>query len=176
MPTTTQSTTSHTATAMPATPPPLCLSHHHRCACHTTTAVPATPPPLCLPHQHRCACHTTTALSATPPPPCLPHHHRCACHTLQLIATTDANRTEESANYKKVSSAAFAKCQSLWNKSSRSMLSAEVVQANCGMARVKPNQTRWNSVYMAVERIVRIVNEKGEESLHSLCNELKLPR
>lgn len=31
------------------------LPHRHRRACHTTTAVPATPPSLCLPHQHRCA-------------------------------------------------------------------------------------------------------------------------
>ena len=41
---------------------------------------------------------------------------------------------------------------------------------------VIPNQTRWNSVYMAVDHLVRIGNEKGEEALHLLCNELKLPR
>ena len=106
----------------------------------------------------------------------LPSHQRCACHTLQLTATGDADQAEENATYKKCSRSAFAKCQALWNQSSRSVLEAEAVQSNCGMALIKPNKTRWNSVYRAVERLVRIIKEKGEDSLHSLCNELKLPR
>ncbi|CAB4026702.1 transposase, partial [Paramuricea clavata] len=106
----------------------------------------------------------------------LPSHQRCACHTLQLIATGDADQAEENATYKKFSRSAFAKCQALWNLSSRSVLAAEAVQSKCGIALIKPNKTRWNSVYRAVERLVRIIKEKGEESLQSLCNELKLPR
>ena len=106
----------------------------------------------------------------------LPSHQRCACHTLQLIATGDADQAEENATYKKCSRSAFAKCQSFWNQSSRSVLAAEAVQSKCGMALIKPNKTRWNSVYRAVERLIRIIKEKGEDSLHLLCNELKLPR
>ena len=106
----------------------------------------------------------------------LPSHQRCACHTLQLIATGDADQAEENAAYKRLSQATFSKCQALWNKSSRSVLAAEAVQSNCGMALVKPNKTRWNSVYMAVERLVRIIKQKEEGSLHSLCKELKVPR
>ena len=106
----------------------------------------------------------------------LPSHQRCACHTLQLIATGDADKAEENTAYKKLSRVTFSKCQALWNKSSRSVLAAEAVQSNCGMALIKPNKTRWNSVYMAIERLVRIIKQKGEESLHLLCNELKIPR
>lgn len=92
----------------------------------------------------------------------LPSHQRCACHTLQLIATGDADQAEGNAAYKKLSRASFAKCQALWNKSSRSTLAAEAVQSNCGIALVKPNKTRWNSVFMAVERLVKIIKQKGE--------------
>ncbi len=106
----------------------------------------------------------------------LPSHQRCACHTLQLIATGDADQAEENAAYKRLSRATFGKCQALWNKLSRSSLAAEAVQSNCGIALVKPNKTWWNSVFMAVERLVKIVKQKGEGSLHSLCNELKVPR
>ncbi|CAB4001783.1 transposase [Paramuricea clavata] len=94
----------------------------------------------------------------------------------ELIATGDADQAEENATYKKFSRSAFAKCQALWNLSSRSVLAAEAVQSKCGIALTKPNKTRWNSVYRAVERLVRIIKEKGEESFQSLCNELKLPR
>ena len=106
----------------------------------------------------------------------LPSHQRCACHTLQFIATCDADQAEGNAAYKKLSRASFAKCQALWNKSSRSTLAAEAVQSNCGIALVKPNKTRWNSVFMAVERLVKIIKQKGEGPLHSLCNELKVSR
>ena len=90
----------------------------------------------------------------------LPSHQRCACHTLKLIATGDADHAEENATYKKCSRSAFAKCQALWNQSSRSVLAAEAVQSNCGMALIKPSKTRWNSVYRAVERLVR--NNQGK--------------
>ena len=107
----------------------------------------------------------------------LPSHQRCACHSLNLVSTTDAQRAEEaSPAYKRLSRAAFAKTQALWNRAGRSALAAEAVHDACGLGLIKPNATRWNSVFMAVERIVRIVDEKGEETLHDLCNQLDLPR
>ena len=106
----------------------------------------------------------------------LPSHRRCACHTLQLIATGDADGAETNGAYKKVSRAAFSKYQVLWNKSAKSVLAAEAVVNHCGMALVRPNQTRWNSVYMAVDRLVRISSEKGEDALHALFNDLRLTR
>ena len=58
----------------------------------------------------------------------LPPHHKCAAHFLNLICTTDAAVAEQSHHYKKVSRGTFAKCQALWNKSTRSVLAAEVVE------------------------------------------------
>ena len=110
----------------------------------------------------------------------LPSHHRSACHSLNLVSTTDAHHAEESAEespaYKRLSRAAFAKGQALWNKAGRSALAAEAVHNTCGLMLFKPNATRWNSIFLAVARIVRIMHEKGEEALHLMCNDLDRPR
>ena len=106
----------------------------------------------------------------------LPMHHRCVCHTLQLVATTDADDADATPAYKRLSRAAFAKAQALWNRTGRSVQAAEAVQKHCGLALVRPNQTRWNSVFFAVERLVRIVRESREDALHSVCTDLKVPR
>ena len=106
----------------------------------------------------------------------LPPHHRCAAHSLNLVSTVDAEKAEENPAYKRLSRATFAKCQSLWNKSSRSSQAAEVIEDECGLVLLKPNATRWNSVFMAVERRVRIMKEKGENAVHKLSTELNLPK
>ena len=49
-------------------------------------------------------------------------HQRCVCHTLQLVDTGDTDQAESDGVYKKLPRAAFANCQSLWNKSSKSVL------------------------------------------------------
>ena len=104
----------------------------------------------------------------------LPPHHRCAAHSLNLVSTVDAEKAENPVN-KRLSRASFAKCQSLWNKSSRSSQAAEVIEDECGLVLLKPNATCWNSVFMAVERLVRIM-KKGENAVHKLSTELDLPK
>ncbi len=106
----------------------------------------------------------------------LPRHQRCACHTLNLISTADADKAESDATYKKISRSAFAKCQGLWNKYGRSSVAVEAVIDTCGLGLKKPNQTRWNSVFLAVERLLRLVSEKGEDVFHSMCTKLEVPR
>ena len=106
----------------------------------------------------------------------LPRHHRCACHTLNLIATTDADKAEENPQFKKVSRSAFGKCQSLWNKYGRSATAVETVTDSFGLGLKRPNATRWNSVFMATERLTRIINEKGDDELRSVCAKLGVPR
>jgi hypothetical protein len=70
----------------------------------------------------------------------------------------------------------FRNNKSLWNKSSRSSQAAEVVEDECGLVLLKPNATRWNSVFMAVERLVRIMKDKGENTVQKLCTEFGLPK
>ena len=104
----------------------------------------------------------------------LPGHQRCACHSLNLVCTTDAQHAEDNTAYKKLSRSTFGKCQAIWNKAGRSALAAETIQDTCGLMVIRPVPTRWNSVFMAVERLVRIIKEKGEEALHTVCNEFDM--
>lgn len=62
----------------------------------------------------------------------------------------------------------------MWNKTGRSTLAAEVVENERKLQLICPNQTRWNSTYLAVERITRIIQEKGEDAIRNVCEELKV--
>jgi hypothetical protein len=101
----------------------------------------------------------------------LPKHHRCACHQLNLVSTVDASKAESNPLYN-----TFSKCSSLWNKSSRSSTAAEVIEDYCKLQLVRPVPTRWNSLFSAVERIVRITREQGEGALAAVCTELGTPK
>ena len=104
----------------------------------------------------------------------LPSHQRCACHLLNLVATTDATKAEANDTYKRLSRSSFAKCQGLWNKTGRSYVAAEFVQDQCQLQLIRPNQTRWNSTYMAIERLLRIIDDKGEVAIRNVCEEFRL--
>ena len=106
----------------------------------------------------------------------LPPHQRCACHTLNLIATTDAEAAESDAAYKKIFRCTFAKCQGLWNKYGRSAMAVEAVNDAYGLGLKRPNVTRWNSVFFAVERLVRLIKDQGDEEFRKLCSKLEVPR
>ncbi|XP_065127714.2 uncharacterized protein [Paramisgurnus dabryanus] len=106
----------------------------------------------------------------------LPKHHRCDCHLLNLVSTVDASKAEVNPLYKRVSRSTFAKCSSLWNKSSRSTTASEVIEDHCKLQLVRPVGTRWNSLFSAVERIVRITREQGEGALAAVCSELDTPK
>ncbi|KAJ8416379.1 hypothetical protein AAFF_G00356670 [Aldrovandia affinis] len=62
----------------------------------------------------------------------------------------------------------------MWNKTGRSSLAFEVVDSECKLQFIRPNKTRWNSQYMAVERITHILNEQGEEAFSNICAEFKI--
>ncbi|XP_043970018.1 uncharacterized protein LOC122829491 [Gambusia affinis] len=105
----------------------------------------------------------------------LPKHHRCACHVLNLISTVDATKANSNETYKKLSRASFAKCGGLWNKSARSTIAAEVIERECKLQLIRPNDTRWNSLFLAVERILRIIKDNGEGAIRAVCIALKVP-
>lgn len=104
----------------------------------------------------------------------LPRHQRCACHMLNVVATTDAALGEKNNDtYKRLSRAAFGKCQVMWNKTGRSYMAAEIVEDKCKLQLIQPNQTRWSSTYMAVEIIIRIIQDKGD-AIRNVCEEFKV--
>jgi hypothetical protein len=106
----------------------------------------------------------------------LPRHQRCACHTLNLITTNDINDAEQDPAYKKLSRAAFSKCQDLWNKYGRSALAVDIVMDAFRLGLKRSNTTRWNSVFLAVERLMRLIDENGEDAFYSVCTKLDMPR
>ena len=106
----------------------------------------------------------------------LPPHQRCAAHSLNLISTVDAEKSEDPA-YKRLSRSTFSKCQALWNKSSRSDQAAEIIAEECqSLVLLRPNVTRWNSVFLAIERLNQIIKEKGENVIHKLSAEFEIPK
>ncbi|XP_034534155.1 uncharacterized protein LOC117808543 [Notolabrus celidotus] len=105
----------------------------------------------------------------------LPKHHKCACHLLNLISTVDTTAAGAgSETYKRLSRSAFAKCNALWNKTSRSITAFETVERECKLQFLRPNQTRWSSLFLAVERVVRIQKEQGEKAIRNVCTALKI--
>lgn len=84
----------------------------------------------------------------------LPPHHRCASHTLSLISCTDVEKWLLSKpDTKAAFRSAVAKCTSLWNKASRSVLAAEALDELISKKLLVPCSTRWNSFYDALARI-----------------------
>ena len=103
---------------------------------------------------------------------------------VQLVIATGENATDaafsemtslpENVTFKKTCRSTFAKCQAMRNKQSRSVQASELIADTFGLHLVVPNQTRWNSTYFAVERLNRVVGDKGLDALNSLCDKLGL--
>lgn len=105
----------------------------------------------------------------------LPKHQRCVCHLLNMVATVYASKAEDSSEvYKKLTRSTLAKCQALYNKTSRSANNAEIIQEECELQFIQPNHTRWNSVYNVAERVMRILKGQGEASLRNVCAAIKI--
>lgn len=100
----------------------------------------------------------------------LPPHLRCASHTLNLIGSHDIDSAlKEIAAYKRIHNSAMAKCQALWNASSRPK-AAETIKDICGKQLLTPCATRWNSKFDSVCRLTQL-----KPHLKTLCTSLSLP-
>ena len=98
----------------------------------------------------------------------LPPHQRCASHTLNLVAVSDTEVANQDAGYKRVSRAALSKCTALWNKTSRSTVSADIVTEKLNTCFIVPNDTRWNSQFRAVDKIKKLL-EQQPEHMREVC-------
>ncbi|XP_051551724.1 uncharacterized protein LOC127439583 [Myxocyprinus asiaticus] len=105
----------------------------------------------------------------------LPKNQRCACHLLNLVSTVDVDTAQSDETYKRLSRSSFSKCWALWNKSGRSNKAAEMMEEEYSMQLIRPNATRWNSLFLSVERILKIMKEKGDSAFRNLCAEFKIP-
>ncbi|KAM7303401.1 uncharacterized protein ISCGN_013359 [Ixodes scapularis] len=101
----------------------------------------------------------------------LPKHERCAAHTLNLVATADADRALEDAQYKRIYTKVIAKCKAVWNKQQQSSIASEVVKKNLGRFLLVPCPTRWNSLYRALEHVRQLGSK-----IKALLDDLNLPR
>uniref|UniRef100_A0A4W5NJA8 Uncharacterized protein n=1 Tax=Hucho hucho TaxID=62062 RepID=A0A4W5NJA8_9TELE len=62
-----------------------------------------------------------------------------------------------------------------WNKCGRSTLATETVEDASDLQLLRPNPTRWNSWFMAVERLLKIVKDKREAAVRVLCTDFEVP-
>lgn len=96
----------------------------------------------------------------------LPAHQSCCSHTLSLICTADITKTRSSGLQK----SAFAKCQGIWNKISRSTAVSESVREICGVSLPTPVCTRWNTLFDALMELL-----KYESKLAEICEAASVP-
>ena len=97
----------------------------------------------------------------------LPPHKRCGNHTLNLIASSDAMKARDDAQYRKTYDRVMGKEQALSNAVNRSPKNADLVADITGSTFLRPTVTRWCSDYYAVERVVAIGIDNVNKCLQS---------
>ncbi|XP_048103459.1 uncharacterized protein LOC125297258 isoform X1 [Alosa alosa] len=104
----------------------------------------------------------------------LPPHQKCACHLLNLVATSDVLEGAGNETFKRLYFSSFSKCNAVWNEVGRAHQATESVENECRLQLICPSKTGWNSTFMAVERIARIIKQNGEDAMRNICSEFKV--
>jgi hypothetical protein len=105
---------------------------------------------------------------------CLLPHRRCAAHTLNLVPACDSRTANDENAYKKLSRATFAQCSALWNKASRSTVSADAICEELTTCLVLPNATRWNSFFDSVDKLRQVIDKGPKETLKEVFRDLDI--
>lgn len=105
----------------------------------------------------------------------MPKHMRCASHTLNLVATTDVKNAvaNDTGTFKRLYRSTMAKCSNLWTHVSRSSKSSDVLESIINVSLRAPGETRWNSTYDAIQRLLE---PRVREKLPQLMDALQLSR
>lgn len=101
-----------------------------------------------------------------------PAHIRCAAHTLKLLATTDVDAIVETFPIllKQLYTISMKNTNDIWNKSNRSIKSAELCEQVIGRQLQTPCETRWNSSYDALKVLLAVDHIK----LRTLCEKIQV--
>ena len=106
----------------------------------------------------------------------LPSHFRCGSHKLNNVATTEIKSAYGDRDFKRVSRAALAKAQALFNKQSKSNLACDYIRQHCaGKLFILPNATRWNSQFDAIQWLTEVLLTSHDSS-NGLMDDVGLPR
>ncbi|KAE8737098.1 hypothetical protein FOCC_FOCC017444 [Frankliniella occidentalis] len=107
----------------------------------------------------------------------LPPHQRCGAHIINLIATKDVEAALDiNVAYKRVHVSTTAKLKEWWRRQGRSDLVAEIIKSGLGVKLEVPGETRWNSEFDAKKQIVRLIEEKGEETFNAVLEKAGLSK
>lgn len=93
----------------------------------------------------------------------IPEHFRCAAHTLSLIAKVDSEKAmTPGTEYYKLHRSSFGKLQAIWNKFKRSTKFADFYHERFDKVLITPVETRWNSTFDSVVRVLELFEEDPE--------------
>ncbi|KMQ90635.1 hypothetical protein RF55_9583 [Lasius niger] len=92
----------------------------------------------------------------------LSNHIRCGSHTLNLCASADLKKTLiKNSALSNIHDQVLGKCNKLWKAAQRPK-SAEIIENIIGHTLTRPGETRWNSLYNALQQIMEIREKCGQ--------------